>query len=107
MLSTDVTLSDQTVTELGEHGALLYGELEAAHTAKAEAEARIERARTAIEILMGDADEATVNGRAVITRHAVQSRRFDQQTAKRFLTAEQVEACMVPTESRPFKRVGQ
>ena len=105
MLSTDVTLRAQSVTELGEHGALLYAELAAAHQAKADAEARIERARTTIEVLMGDADEATVNGQAVVTRHLVVGRRFDQQTAKRFLTPEQIEACMVATESRPFRRV--
>lgn len=107
MLSTDVTESDQPVTqtaELGEYGAALISMLESAHTAKAEAEARIEKIRTAIQNLMGDADEALVAGTPVVTRRLVVSRRFDAQTAKRFLTPEQIDACMVEAESRPFRR---
>jgi hypothetical protein len=44
-----------------------------------------------------------VNGQPVITWRPVVSRRFDA-TAKRFLTPEQIDACMVETESRPFRR---
>lgn len=107
MLSTDVTQSDDVITELGATGSVLMAELVDAHAAKTDAEARIERVRSAIEVLMGDATEARVNGQPVITRRTVVSRRFDAQTAKRFLTPEQIEASMVEVESRPFKRVAQ
>lgn len=103
----DVTQSDGAVTELGQAGEMLLAELEAAHEAKAAAEARIELVRRGIEMLMGDATEAHVAGRPVITWRPVTSRRFDTQTAKRFLSPEQIDACMVASESRPFKRVAQ
>jgi hypothetical protein len=105
VLSDDVTQSDQSVTELGQPGRVLIAELADAHEAKATAEDRIERVRSAIELLMGDAEEARVDGLPVVTRRTVIGRRFDAQTAKRFLTPEQVEACMVGTETRPFRRV--
>ena len=107
MLSTDVTHSDEPVTELGQTGAMLLAELESAYDAKAEAEARIERVRGAFQVLIGDAHEARVDGQPVITWRPQVSQRFDQATAKRFLTAEQIEACMKPSGSRPFRRVGQ
>jgi multidrug resistance efflux pump len=100
----DVTESDQATTELGQAGAMLFAELEEAHAAKAAAEARIERARQAIELLAGDAQEIHVGGQLVATWRPQVSRRFDQATAKRFLTAEQADACMVEVESRPFRR---
>lgn len=103
-LPSDVTLSDPSVTELGQAGAMLAAELADAYEAKAAAEARIETARKAMELLMGDAHEARVNGITVATWRPQIGRRFDQQTAKRFLTPEQVEACMVESESRPFRR---
>lgn len=104
MLPIDVTVSDDATTELGQAGAMLFAELEEAHAAKASAEDRIERARKAIELLAGDAQEIHVGGQLVATWKPQVSRRFDQATAKRFLTPEQIDACMVEVESRPFRR---
>lgn len=103
-LPSDVTLSDSAVTELGQAGAMLAAELADAYEAKAAADARIETVTTAMKLLMGDAREARAHGVTVATWRPQVSRRFDQATAKRFLTPEQVEACMVESESRPFRR---
>lgn len=104
MLPIDVTLSDDATTELGQAGAMLFAELEEAHAAKATAEHRIEAARKAIELLAGEAQEIRVSGQLMATWRPQTSRRFDQATAKRFLTPEQIDACMVEVESRPFRR---
>jgi hypothetical protein len=100
----DVTLSDQPTTELGQTGAMLVAELADAYEAQAAAMARIDTARKALELLMGDAHVATVDGLTVATWKPQVSRRFDQATAKRFLTPDQLEACLVPVETRPFRR---
>lgn len=107
MLPEPVTLSDDAVTplELGDAGELLLRELHAAYIAKAQAEDRIARTRAGLEVLMGDATEAAVHGRPAVTWRPQVSKRFDQQTAKRFLTAEQIEACMVEQTTRPFRPV--
>jgi hypothetical protein len=109
VLSNDVTQSDEAVTELGDTGRVLLAELEDAHAAKADAEARIERVRAAIETLLtqAGATEGRVNGQPVITWRPVVSKRFDASRAKRFLTEDQIAACMVTSESRAFRRVTQ
>lgn len=104
-MPADVTESDGPVTELGQTGAMLLAELEAAYDAKAEAEARIEVANNAVKLLMGDHTHALAGGQPIAIWKPVHGKRFDAQTAKRFLTPEQIDAATVEVESRPFKRV--
>lgn len=105
-MPTDVTQSDQATTELGQTGAMLFAELADAQDAINAASARYDTARKALELLMeqAGATEAKVDGQVIVTWKPQVSRRFDQATAKRFLTPEQIDACMVPVETRPFRR---
>lgn len=106
MLPTDVTQSDQTVTDLGQTGAMLLAELDDAREAEKAAKARVELVRAAIESLLTEAGatEALVNGQPAITWRPVVSRRFNEARARRYLTPEQIEDCYVESESRPFRR---
>lgn len=107
----EVTQSDHAITELGQAGAVLMAELEDATDAKADAEARIERVRKALEVLLtqAGATEGRVEGRPVVVWRPVTSARFDQSLAKRLLHQmggqDAVDACTVQATSRPFRRV--
>lgn len=93
------------VIELDATGRAYLAELEDAHAAKAEAEQRIEQASQQLQRILGETPEATVDGRPVVSWRPYVRRAFNQREAKRFLTPEQVEACMSATVVRPFRRV--
>jgi hypothetical protein len=91
--------------ELNAAGRAYLAELEEADAAKADAEQRIEHASQMLQKILGETPEATVDGRPVVTWRPYVRRSFNQRAARRFLTAEQLDACMVETVVRPFRRV--
>lgn len=113
MLSTEVTLSDQAVTELGDAGQVLLAELETAQADEATAKARVETAKAKIQLLLtqAGASEATVHGQRAFTWRPQVSRRLDQAKVRQVLTDaygwsdEQIDrALYTEVQSRPFKR---
>ena len=105
-----LTIPEEEDADLGEameldaQGRAYAAELDAAHADKANAEERIEHASAMLKKLMGDAVEARVDGRPVVTWRPYVRRSFSSRAAKRFLTDEQIAACEVPTIVRPFRR---
>lgn len=91
--------------ELNVVGRAYLAELEDAHAAKADAERRIEHATEQLQKLIGERSEATLDGRPVLSWRPYVRRSFSQREAKRFLTAEQLDACTTETVVRPFRRV--
>lgn len=69
---------------------------------RADIDMQIEVAEGHIKDALGDAEIGTINGEPVVRWSHVVSNRFDQKAAKALLTAEQVEACTKPSESRRF-----
>lgn len=80
-------------------------ELEDALAARDGLNQLIEECKAAIQRSMGDASEATIDGRPAFTYRRSTRRTFDQATAKRFLSGEQLAACEKATEVRTFRRV--
>lgn len=71
-------------------------------TDRADIDMQIEVAEGHIKDALGDAEVGTLGGEPIVRWSYVISNRFDHKAAKALLTAEQVEACTKPSESRRF-----
>jgi hypothetical protein len=95
----------EEVIELDATGRAYYAELRDALAARAGLDELIEYAKGQIQKAMGDASEATIDGRPVATYRKHTRKNFVAREAKRFLTDEQIAACTQESEVRTFRTV--
>lgn len=90
--------------ELDATGRAYYAELIDALRVRDSLDELIDAAKARLQELAGDATELRLDGRPVFTYKPHTRREFSTREAKRFLTAEQIEACTVERTVRPFRR---
>lgn len=102
---TDATPAVPAYVELAGRPRDLYAELVEHRRQRDQHAEAIEYLTAQLQTAIGDAPEAHVDGRPVISYRPHTRREFVAREAKRLLTAEQIEACTVERVVRPFRLV--